>query len=135
MTYKPNPLIVRRVEKFGETVDLPLFDGIDARFQNIPKWIWDGSRIKAEAYNQMKEKLSESILKVLIAFINQGGKASDNDICKATNIPVHIVSARRNDLQEIGLIYSHGEKKKLGPYSKPNTLWSVNFKSLHDFLN
>lgn len=134
--FKNNPELEDRINRFGQTTDLPLFALENKSVKNIPAWIWDGSGIKAEVYERIKNsrKTNTDALKVLSEIIKKGGKATDHEVKKATGLDLHIVSARRNDLKKLGWVTSYG-KKKMGPHGSPNTVWEVNYTKLFEDIN
>lgn len=151
--YKFNPLLEEQIMRRGVTVGLPLFeqpkDTADQDTRHLPHWVWDGSGIKAEIYNKLKHcrKWKQNQLEVMQAMITLGGSATDNELKEVTELEINIVTARRNDLVQLGLVTSfpdnakpkksNGEpqvKKKLGPHGVANTLWFVNFKNLYNRL-
>jgi len=147
MTWKKNIVKSDRIKKFGQTIDLPLFnqdlslpkpsDDKTPEEIKIPDWIWDGSSVKAEVYNKMKEKFAEDSLLYLRAIITLGGKATDHEVAEYFNDwqqwPLHIVSARRNYWtgSPYYVIQSFPDRTKQGPRGRPNTIWYVNFSNLY----
>jgi hypothetical protein len=134
MSFKRNPDKAERINRFGETIDLPLFSQNNKPVYNLPSWIWNGCDIKSEVYRSIKNHMSESRLKVLQGFISLGGKATDNEVYRKTGIAVHLVCARRNELIKLGIIQSFPGQKKTGPDGAPNTIWFVNFKKLRELI-
>lgn len=127
MSFKPN---AKKFEEVAEdqTAGLTLFD--QPRYLDLPAWLWDGSAVKAEAYNKLKEHFNTRCCEYLIAIIRIGGEATDNEIKELLDWPASSVSARRNELKELGIIVSFG-KTKPGPYKCSNTVWSINFNQLN----
>lgn len=141
MAYKYNPEKEERIYRFGQTVDLPLFeqDNVPAdvlkNTSRLPDWIWDGSRIKSEVYQAVSEYIPESRMKVLRTFIMLGGSATDNEVCASSGIPVHLVAARRNELLKSGIIRSFPDKFKITPGGNKNNIWFVNFSRLRELID
>ena len=131
--YKYNEHKAERIMKFGVTVDLPLFNQSES---NHPNWLWNGTGIKADVYNKMKNKFAEDSLLYLSALIALGGNATDHEVKEYFNDPekwpLHIVSARRNYFikNPFYLVQSFPGKEKLGPKGKPNTIWFINYQNL-----
>jgi hypothetical protein len=149
MSWKANADKIDRINRFGQTVDLPLFENPPAPLESpeppllkgdnsarMPDWIWDGSSVKAEVYDELKEKFAEDSVIYLKKLIEVGGRASDNEIMNAFNNkdkwPLAIVSARRNYWKKIGIIQGFRDKWKLGPHGRKNTIWYVNFKKIKE---
>ena len=141
MSYKRNIVKEERINRYGQTVDLPLFN----QEREVPKiqypnWIWDGTSVKAEVYNKMKEKFAEDSLEYLNAVISLGGQATDHEVKEFfgddDKWPLHIVSARRNYFlyEPFYIITSYPKQDKIGPKGKSNTIWFVNYKNLLTLL-
>lgn len=148
MPYKHNPWLRERINNKGITDGLPLFEQNKTPTNKIPHWIWDGSRIKAEVYDKLKnsDKWVKDQLQVLCCMIELGGSATDNEIKEASGLEINIVTGRRNDLVKMGYVTSYpdhskkdkdgkpGVKKKLGPKGVANTLWFVDFKKIYSTI-
>ncbi len=141
LSYKPNILKQERIERFGVTVDLPLFNqekSLPVKYQNLPDWVFDGSEFSQIAYNKFEKHLGDQQIKYLNAVIQLGGKATDNDVREYFNDPIlwpsGKVSARRNALKDLGIINSNPDSHVDGPFGSPNAVWSVNFKKLYMLL-
>jgi len=147
MSWKANASKIDRINRFGQTVDLPLFNKETSpptpllskeREIRMPDWIWDGSSVKAEVYNELKEKFAEDSVIYLKKLIEVGGRATDNEIMNVFNNkdkwPLAIVSARRNYWKKIGIIQGFQDKWKLGPHGRKNTIWYVNLKKLKEVM-
>ena len=130
---KVHPEKVDRINRFGQTADLPLFEQPNLKEnKKYPNWICNGTSVKAEVWSQIKntEKIAKDCWTVLKAIINAGGSATDHEIKQITGLELHIVSARRNTLIQIGYVKSSPGKKKMGPHGKLNTLWEIDFEVL-----
>lgn len=141
LSYKPNILKQERIERFGITVDLPLFNqekSIPVKYQNLPDWVFDGSDFSKEAYSKFEKHFSDQQIKYLNVVLQLGGKATDNAVREFINDPVlwpsGKVSARRNALIKLGLVNSNPDAHVVGPFRTPNAVWSVNFKKLYMLL-
>jgi hypothetical protein len=141
MPYKQNILKQERIDRYGVTVDLPLFNqekSIPVKYQNLPDWVFDGSDFSKEAYNKFEKHFSDQQIDYLNAVLRLGGKATDNDVRELFNDPVawpsSKVSARRNALIKLGIIYSDPTAHIDGPFGVPNAVWSVNFKKIYMLL-
>lgn len=137
MPFEKNASKVDRINRFGITVDLPLFNQPKEERKDLPGWIWSGTAMKADIYKSLKEKFNDDCMHYLEAIITLGGKATDHDVREYFGEPdkwtLAIISARRNDLKKIGVIACYG-KKKTGPRGMPNYIWEVDFKQLYKIL-
>lgn len=131
-TVKKNAKYIDRINRHGQTTDLPLFNQTNAAKRDYPKWLCTGSSVKAEVWGKIKgtEKLNEDAWTILNAMINQGGHLTDNEIEEATGLRINIVTGRRNDLCEAGLVTGFPPKTKTGESGRPNKIWHVNYKNL-----
>ncbi len=150
MPYKQNILKQERIDRYGVTVDLPLFNQektIPVQYQNLPDWIWNGNSIKAEIYNKMKEKFAQDSLEYLNAVIALGGNTTDHEVREYFNDEskwtAAIISARRNYFLNgpFYIITSFPDPKnpdkpisRPGPKGKPNTVWYIDYKKLYMLL-
>ncbi|MGK9477889.1 hypothetical protein [Melioribacter sp. OK-6-Me] len=131
MSFKQNMRKLERIQRFGVTVDLPLFNQKDVpEKKKLPAWIWDGKGISRRAYDAFKSQFAQKEIEYLRAVLELGGEATDNEIVEILGWPPGYVSARRNALKELGVIVSYG-KTKLGPSGVRNTVWSINFQKLY----
>ncbi|HEX3075141.1 MAG TPA: hypothetical protein VHP30_16115 [Ignavibacteriales bacterium] len=96
-----------------------------------PDWIWDGSRIKRDALIRLHNHLAETQVKYLNALILLGGAGADYEVSQKAGMPVHLISARRNELKHKGIIIK-GEKI-LGPHGAANTVWHINYNRLKQY--
>lgn len=137
MTFIHNAEKEERINRFGPTVDLPLFNQ-ENELPPVqhPGWLWSGNGIKAEIYNRMKDTFADNAFEYLQALINLGGRATDHEVKEYLNNPerwpLHIVSARRNDLMKAPffVVTSYPNQKRMGPNRMPNTIWFINYKNL-----
>lgn len=134
MSFRTNLHKQEWIERVGVTAGLPLFEQKIEPSYKLPDWIWDGSDIKNEIYRSLKEKFAEDAVEYLRGIIFLGGSATDHEVKDILNWPLHIVSARRNDLKKLGLIVSYPDKNKVGPAGVLNTIWFVNFQNLRNIL-
>ena len=141
LTVKRNPKLEERIERFGQTVDLPLFDQpkrttTAGSSKNYPTWLCTGTSVKAGVWDKIKssEKLNEDAWTILNAMINLGGKLTDNEIEETTGLRINIITGRRNDLVEAGLVTGFPHITKRGKSGKPNKIWHVNYKNLETRL-
>jgi hypothetical protein len=130
VSFKRSPELSRKIEQYGQTYGLPLFE--DKPEYLPPAWIYDGNGIKAAVYENMKNRLPARRLEVLKAFIKLG-KATDQEVAHYLSIEINMVTGRRDELQKAGIIVSYGETK-IGKYNQPNTVYYVNFKKLKEYL-
>lgn len=132
--YKENDLKKKMIRKYGQTAGTPLFDSI-LPTSNLPDWIWDGTEVKAEAYNSLSKKYTDlNKVKYITTSIKLGGAATDNEIKDNSDLPINIITARRKDLIKEGVVSGFKDKKKPGPSGKLNTIWYLNFKALHQII-
>jgi len=127
---------LERINRFGITVDLPLFnqhDEVQAKYKTLPSWIWDGKEISRQALDIFREQFAQKEIEYLNAVLKLGGEATDNEIVEMLGWPPGYVSARRNALKHLGIIVSYG-KTKTGPSGVRNIVWSINFKKLYLIL-
>jgi len=136
-----NEAKVDRINRFGITADLPLFNQEkDVPPFQRPAWLFNGNDIKAEIYHKMKNEFAENALTYLNAVLNLGGKATDHQVKEFLDDPerwpLHIVSARRNDLtkEPFYIITSYPGQTVKGPKGKNNVIWFVNYKNLFNLL-
>lgn len=143
--YKMNIDKLLRIERFGVTVDLPLFNQPeDVPKVQHPDWLWSGNSIKAETYNTLKEKFAADSFEYLNALLNLGGKATDHEVMDFFNNkdkwPLHIVSARRNYFVEspFYIVTSFPDQKVRVVLPKGKivyrTIWFVNYKNIFSLL-
>lgn len=129
----------RIIKKYGETAGLPLFNQIDDVDENnmpiirIPDWVYSGTGNKSKIYHELKDTWHENRIKVLDALIELGGAATDNEVKERSKLEVNIVTGRRYDLVQLGLVFAYG-KKKIGPHGAANTVWCVNFSKVGAYL-
>lgn len=129
------------IERFGQTAGLPLFDepamAIKKNIGNYPTWLCTGTSVKAEVWDKIKdsEKLNENAWIVLNAMINHGGHLTDNEIEEVTGLRINIITARRNNLIEVGLVTGFPDITKIAKSGKPNKIWHVNFKNLYNRIH
>lgn len=131
MSWRTNQRKKELINKFGETVDMPLFSGHRHGTASMPTYIFDGSKLKAEVYEKIKMHLSEMRFAVFCA-IGELGKCTDHQIANRLQIELHRVVGRRHELQELGLIQYAGETT--GPYDVKNILWTLNRKGIENYL-
>ncbi|MCU7494742.1 MAG: hypothetical protein HF314_12125 [Ignavibacteria bacterium] len=134
MSWKENQEKQERIERFGQTVDLPLFDQkSDHKHSVMPSWIFNGTDLKGEVYRAMEEKLQPNQNKVIEALLSlQTG--SDHDIKDYLGWEINQVTGRRKALQMLGII-EFAFKRKLGPYGSPNCVWKLNYQRLKEVLD
>lgn len=130
MSFKRNIELERKIEKYGETYGLPLFE--DEICYLPPAWIYDGKEIKASAYENLKSRFPARRLEVLKAFIKLG-KATDQEVAGFLDLETNQITGRRDELQKAGVIVSYGETK-IGKYNQPNTVYYVNYTKLREYL-
>jgi hypothetical protein len=133
MAFVLNRKKVERIQQQGVTVDCPLFVGIEDAIY-LPSWIWIANEIKRETLDLMCHHFNRQLVQYIKAIVQYGGKASDNDIAKITGWPASTVSGRRNQLIQLGIVDANPEKKKIGPFTATNKIWSLNFDRLYDFF-
>ncbi len=138
MTWQPNTDKSEMIKKHGITWNLPLFDSAPAL--QLPDWIWSGSGVKAEVFEQLKNKFNQDAIEYLKAIVSLGGKATDHEVKEKINserFPLHIVAARRNHWcgHPYYIIQSFPDQKKKGPHGVSNTIWFVNFQNLYKIIN
>ena len=133
MAFVLNRKKIERIQRKGITVDCPLFVGIEDAVY-IPSWIWIANEIKRETLDLLCHHFNRQLVMYIKAMVQFGGKATDNDIAKITGWYPSTVSARRNNLIRIGIVDVDPEKKKIGPFTAPNKIWSLNFDRLYDFF-
>lgn len=123
------------INRHGETFGLPLFDKSASGY--YPNWLCTGSSVKAEVWSKIKntERLNEDAWKILNTMINRGGHLTDNEIEEATGFRINIITGRRNDLCEAGLVTGLPPKTKTGKSGRPNKVWHVNYKNLYNRIN
>ena len=138
MPFRENAIKRDRIDRFGITVDLPLFNQPqEVPAIQHPSWLWAGTGIKADIYNKLKDKFADDSFQYLQALINLGGQATDNQVKEYFNDsetwPLHIVSARRNYFTKAPfyLVTSYPGKVVMGPKGRPNTIWFINYKNLY----
>lgn len=140
MGYRTNTAKAERVNRFGQTVDTPLFDqrteeeiGAERRGVKsdpvvpLPSRIYDGTETKAKVFHALKDKLPTARLKVFEA-IFELRTATDKDIVEYLGWEINRVTGRRKELQEMGLIKYVGDKDS--QFGHPNSVWAVNPKAL-----
>ncbi len=135
--YRVNADKIERIQRFGITADLPLFNQPqDVPTIQHPNWLWSGTGLKADIYNKLKEKFAEDSFLYLNALIILGGKATDHQVKEyfsdPEKWPLHIVSARRNYFTKAPwyLVKSYPGQEIIGPSGRPNTVWSIDYKNL-----
>lgn len=79
----------------------------------------------------LHSRLAETQVKYLDALISIGGAGADYEVSLKAGMPVHLISARRNELKHKGIIFK-GEKK-LGPHGAANTVWHINYSRLKQY--
>jgi hypothetical protein len=136
MSYKLNPSKIERVNRFGQTVDLPLFDptapaSAERTRVPLPSRIYDGSERKAKIFAAIKNKLGPARMKVFEAIFDLR-IATDVEIAKRLDWTINRVTPRRKELQQLGLIVHVGEK--VGEFGHPNAVWAVNARALRLML-
>jgi hypothetical protein len=143
--YRVNSEKEQRINEFGITVDLPLFNQPQdvPRIQH-PDWLWSGSSIKAEVYNTLKEKFAVDSFEYLNALLKLGGRATDHEVMSYFNNPekwpLHIISARRNYFVEspFYIVTSFPDQKIRVQLSNGRivyrTIWIVNYKNLFSLM-
>ena len=138
-TVKINPRLEERIERFGQTVDLPLFEQAHTAGsrKDYPKWLCTGTSVKAEAWKKIKdsEKLNSDAWEILEVMILHGGHLTDNEIEEYTGMRINIITGRRNDLIEAGLVTGFPETTKKGRSGRPNKIWHVDFKNLYNRIH
>lgn len=141
MPYKQNILKQERIDRYGITVDLPLFNqekSVPVKYQNLPDWVFDGSDFSKKAYTKFEKHFGDQQIKYLNAVLQLGGRATDNEVGAFFNDPIKWppgkISARRNALIALGIINSNPDAHIKGPYGTPNAVWSVNYKKLYMLL-
>jgi hypothetical protein len=139
LTVKRNPKLAERIERFGDTVDLPLFDQpkTAGSNKNYPKWLCTGTSVKADVWDKIKgsERLNDDAWTILSTMITHGGRMTDNEIEEATGMRINIITGRRNNLIEAGLVTGFPDITKKGKSGKPNKIWHVNFKNLYNRIH
>lgn len=140
MGFTQNILKQERIARFGQTVDLPLFNQekeIPAKFKDLPDWIWNGKEMSQKALAKFEKYLAEKEIEYLNAVLSLGGSATDNEVAefKDKKWQNGFISARRAALMKVGIIVSRKDVNdelvgKIGPCGIKNTIWFVNFKKL-----
>lgn len=144
MSWKQNAAKVERVNRFGQTVDTPLFDqrteeeiGAERRgvradpIVPLPTRIYDGSETKAKIFQAIKDKLPGSRLRVFEAIFDLR-TATDAEIADYLDWSINRVTPRRQELQQLGLISYVGDKNS--EFGHPNSVWTVNATALRLLL-
>ena len=139
MKYSKNAERFCRIQEHGQTVDLPLFEpeakGIvpSAKIttEEMPQRVFNGSQSKAEAYDAIKGHLSASREKVMEALIDLG-HATDRELATKLGWDVNRITARRKELQELGLVIFSGEKT--GDFGIKNAIWTPDWKRIKELL-
>ena len=134
--YQRNPEYIDRIERFGQTAGLPLFEQQPQR-KPIPQWLWNGNGLSAEAHKRIKNSVTQNqnLLKVLEAILTLGGSATDREIQELTGLEINIITARRNDLKKLGWVTSYPDKKKKDPETGANnTLWFADFNKIYNTI-
>ena len=131
MTWKQNMADKERIQRMGQTVDLPLFDESVAE-SGMPSEIYDASMNKARVFSAIQARLPASRFRVFTALFELG-RATDQQIGKYLHWEINRVTPRRQDLQKLGLIQEAGEEP--GQYKFPNTVWTVNHKAVSLFIH
>lgn len=140
MSWKLNPSKLERLNRFGQTVDTPLFDqrteeeiGAERRgvkelpIVPLPTRIYDGTQDKARVFAALKGRLTGARLKVFEAIFDLK-LATDREIALHLGWEINRVTPRRGELQRLGLVKFVGQKP--GQYGQPNDVWAVNSKAL-----
>lgn len=143
---KYNKLAEMIEERGDQSLGLPLFEQTTT-YKNLPKWIADGSGVKAEVYERIKKHISTTadLILVMEALLTNGGNATDYEIEQLTGLPINVITARRNDWMELGVVSSKvdwqnstDEKKvpikRKGKSNIKVTVWFVDFKKLQELL-
>jgi len=134
MPYSKNKKKEKFLNKHGNTAGLPLFDQNNPAL-NWPDWIWNGNDVKAEAYELMQEKFKNiGMLEYIRTMIKLGGAATDNEVKANSDLEINIITARRKNGQEQGLVKSFNGSKKIGPFGVSNKIWYLNYKGLHTIM-
>lgn len=136
--WKVNEKKKRLIKKYGITAGLPLFDSV-LPSSNLPDWIWNGTEMKAEVYEKLSEHYKvKGMMEYIETVIKLGGNATDNEVEASSNLRPNIITARRNNLMEHGIVrtFKNGEETlcRMGPYGVKNTIWFLNFKALQEVL-
>ena len=138
MTFQPNILKQELIQIHGQGYGTPLFSQekeVPATHKNLPDWIWNGKEVSQEALRKFEKYLEEKAVEYLNAVLNLGGEATDNEVADFKGWERGYVSARRNSLMKVGIIFCYLDKDKkpvgvIGKSGSKNTVWHVNFKKL-----
>lgn len=104
--------LVGEIIKQLPTAGLPLFENEktkkkDAAVKIAPKYIESGEAERNASYKIVVDALAKSQLLIYNAFMELG-IATDREVSTFFYIPINKVTARRNELQELGLIIKAG---------------------------
>lgn len=127
MSYKSNAHRFDLIQRFGVTVDLDLFNQPinsskkTVTTEQMPRRVFNGTTMKAEAYELVKPRLREKQLAVMSALIDLQ-HATDRELASKLGWEVNRITARRKELQELGLVIFSGEK--IGDFGIKNSIWT-----------
>lgn len=128
---KYNKWIMSMRMKYGNEYDLPLFSR-PTRQESAPSpapVINDATEEKAEVYANIDNRTITEQRKIVLDLLKRFGAATDNQIARQLGIHPSTVSARRNELRDLGLVVpvldEYGRKVKVKDKitNTPNTLW------------
>lgn len=146
MATKYNNYAFKMRQKYGNEWDSPLFHSgkttaeSELPSQAPPLFIDDATEEKALVYDLIRPSVEQQ-RKEILSIIKSLGQCTDNDIARTYNrapsranneaLRIHpsTVSARRNELRDLGLVVPvldefGKKKKKVDPVTKtPNTIW------------
>lgn len=104
--YRKNATL-RDIVRSHPTSGLPLWR--DAVAGNAPRSVATGSDASAESYHTRLERgLNWGQARVLEAFL-KFGPATDRQIMKETGLAINVITGRRNELMDLGLIERCGK--------------------------
>lgn len=93
--------------------------------------LFDATANRDTVYRQVQDTLPASRAKVLIALLELG-TATDQQIKEKLRTEINLITGRRRELCQLGLVENVGEEK--GPYRFPRTVWKVNMMQLNYFI-
>jgi len=127
--------------KYGSEWDAPLFRTKSQSLRPEPETprsgpdiIDDATEDKAEVYNNMNKLTAKEQRERVLSVIKKFGAATDNQVARELNIHPSTVSARRNELRDLGLVVpvldNQGGKVKIKDKitNTSNILWKVKLK-------
>jgi len=128
MNYKNGVNVMERAQENNTQGDIS-----QTRPEEVPGWAWDGFRMREDLKEALTGKLAETQMRYLTAVFTLGGAGTDYEVSLQSGMPVHLISARRNELKNRGLILSANWEKKQGPYGSLNTIWHIDFNRLKQY--